>query len=285
MSAHPPDGGDEPEVPEAADPVMLAVLSNRGRDATPLSADQERLLDDWLAGRLGPAEAERAAALAKQNTLAAERILERRLLEAARQSPTVPQDLAARVLKAAPLPRTSALAGWWRSLDRWRWQGLAGAVALAAVVAVVGVPLWQQAMQGGEAMQVAMVTINDRNPLFEPSDVRMRGPGPPPGPVVEQRFHDVDVPTSILKGLLAAAAAPRSAASREIEPYLSMNGDGRPAHVIVDSALKAKIDASADGERMLVRIYDLDDPRTADIRPLVGQLPKGRRIYLLTLKP
>src|SRR5580704_15882473 len=271
MSAHPPDGGDEPEVPEAADPVMLAVLSNRGRDATPLSADQERLLDDWLAGRLGPA--------------AAERILERRLLEAARQSPTVPQDLAARVLKAAPLPRTSALAGWWRSLDRWRWQGLAGAVALAAVVAVVGVPLWQQAMQGGEAMQVAMVTINDRNPLFEPSDVRMRGPGPPPGPVVEQRFHDVDVPTSILKGLLAAAAAPRSAASREIEPYLSMNGDGRPAHVIVDSALKAKIDASADGERMLVRIYDLEDPRTADIRPLVGSLPKGRRIYLLTVKP
>src|SRR5580704_17624544 len=245
MSAHPPDGGDEPEVPEAADPVMLAVLSNRGRDATPLSADQERLLDDWLAGRLGPA--------------AAERILERRLLEAARQSPTVPQDLAARVLKAAPLPRTSALAGWWRSLDRWRWQGLAGAVA--------------------------MVTINDRNPLFEPSDVRMRGPGPPPGPVVEQRFHDVDVPTSILKGLLAAAAAPRSAASREIEPYLSMNGDGRPAHVIVDSALKAKIDASADGERMLVRIYDLEDPRTADIRPLVGSLPKGRRIYLLTVKP
>jgi hypothetical protein len=34
-----------------------------------------------------------------------------------------------------------------------------------------------------------------------------------------------------------------------------------------------------------VRIYDLEDPRTADIRPLVGPLPKGRRIYLLTLKP
>jgi hypothetical protein len=281
MSAHPPDGSDGPE---AVDPVMLAVLSNRGRDATLLSSDQERLLDDWLTGRLAPQEAERAAALAKQNTLAAERVLERRLLEAARQSPAVPQDLAGRVLKAAPLPRTPASAGWWRSLDRWRWQGLAGAVVLAGVVAVVGVPLWQQTMQGGGSMQVAMVTINDRNPLFESSDVRMRGPGPPPGPVVEQRFHDVEVPTSILKGLLATAS-PRSAASREIEPYLSMTGDGRPSHVIVDSALKAKIDASADGERMLVRIYDLEDPRTADIRPLVGPLPKGRRIYLLTLKP
>ena len=130
-----------------------------------------------------------------------------------------------------------------------------------------------------------MVTIADRNALFEPSDVRMRGPGPQPGPVVEQRFHDVDVPIGILKGLLAAAAAPRSAASREIEPYLSMSGDGRPAHVVVNSALKAKIEAGADGERMPVRIYDLEDPRAADIRPLVGQLPKGRRIYLLTLKP
>ncbi|HEX9525550.1 MAG TPA: hypothetical protein VF949_21430 [Reyranella sp.] len=282
MSERPPDGSDGPE---AVDPVMLAVLSNRGRDATLLSSDQERLLDDWVAGRLAPEQAERAAALAKQNTLAAERLLERRLLEAARQSPTVPQDLEERVLKAAPLSRISAAAGWWRSLGRWRWQGLAGAVVLAGVVAVVGVPLWQQTMQGGESMQVAMVTINDRNPLFEPSDLRMRGPGPQPGPVVEQRFHDAEVPTSILKGLLAAAASPRSAASREIEPYLSMSGDGRPAHVIVDSALKAKIDASADGERMLVRIYDLEDPRAADIRPLVGQLPKGRRIYLLTLKP
>ena len=282
MSAHPPDGSDEPE---AVDPVMLAVLSNRGHEATPLSADQEGLLDDWTAGRLAPEQAARAAALTKQNSLAAERVLERRLLEAARQSPPVPQDLTARVLKASPAAKTSASGGWWRSLDRWRWQGLAGAVVLAGVVAVVGVPLWQQAMQGGDSMQVAMVTINDRNALFEPSDVRMRGPGPQPGPVVEQRFHDVEVPTSILKGLLAAAAAPRSAASREIEPYLSMSGDGRPVHAIVDSALKAKIDASGDAERMLVRIYDLEDPRTADIRPLVGQLPKGRRIYLLTLKP
>jgi hypothetical protein len=282
MSAHPPGGSDEPE---AVDPVMSAVLSNRGRAATLLSSDQQRLLDDWVAGRLAPAEAERAAALVKQNTLAAEHVLERRLLDAARQSPTVPQDLERRILDARALPGASAPAGWWRSLGRWRWQGLAGAVVLAAIVAVVGVPLWQQTMQDSGPMQVAMVTINDRNPLFEPSDVRMRGPRPPPGPVVEQRFHDVDVPISTLKGLLAAAAAPRSAASREIEPYLSISGDGRPSQLIVDSALKAKIDAGAGSERMPVRIYDLEDPRTADIRPLVGPLPKGRRIYLLTQKP
>ena len=56
MNARPPDGSDEPE---AVDQVMLAVLSNRGRDATLLSAEQERLLDDWVAGRLTPDDAER----------------------------------------------------------------------------------------------------------------------------------------------------------------------------------------------------------------------------------
>ncbi len=198
----------------------------------------------------------------------------------------MPQALEARVLKASlPPPRAARSVRGWRPLGRWQWTGLAGALALAAIVAVVGVPLWQQTLQDGGPMQVAMVTINDRNALFEPSDTRLRGPAPAPGPVVEQRFHDVPVPIDILKGLLAAAAAPRSAASREIEPYLSMSGDGRPAQVIVDSALRAKIEAGADGERMPVRIYDLEDPRAADIRPLLGPLPKGRRIYLLTLKP
>ena len=281
MNARAPDGSDEPE---AVDQVMLAVLSNRGREATVLSADQERLLDEWLAGRLAPGDAARAALLVKQNALAAERVLERRLQEAAKQSPPVPQDLTARVLKASPPPKASPSGGWWRSFGRWQWTGIAGAAALAAIVAVVGVPLWQQTLQDSGSIQVAMVTINDRNPLFESSDLRMRGPGPQPGPVVEQRFRDVEVPTSILKGLSAAAASSRSAASREIEPYLSLSGDGRPSHVILDSALKAKIDASGD-ERMLVRIYDLEDPRAGDIRPLVGPLPKGRRIYLLTLKP
>ena len=87
MNARPPDGSDEPE---AVDQVMLAVLSNRGRDATALSAEQERLVDDWMAGRLAPDDAERAAALVRQNALAAERVLERRLQAAAGDSPAGP---------------------------------------------------------------------------------------------------------------------------------------------------------------------------------------------------
>src|SRR5262245_44360385 len=98
MNARPSDASDEPE---AVDQVMLAVLSNRGRDATPLSADQERLLDDWVAGRLAPADAERMAALVRQNVLAVERVLERRLQAAASEGPPVPRRVTARILKAS----------------------------------------------------------------------------------------------------------------------------------------------------------------------------------------
>jgi hypothetical protein len=281
MSTRPTDGDRDPE---AVDQVMLSILSNRGRSAAVLTPEEERLLDEWVEGQLAPDAAERAMTLAKQNTLAAEHVLERRLLKAAQQGPAVPQDLTARILKLDTPPRTTASGGWWRALGGWRWPSIAGAVALASIVALVGVPLWQQTMQGGGSIQVAMATISDRNPLFEPSDVRMRGSAPQPGPAVEQRFHDVEVPTRILKGLLAAAA-PRSDASREIASYLPKGGDGRPSQIMVDSALKAKIETSDGRERMFVRIYDLEDPRAADIRPLVGPLPKGRRIYLLTLKP
>ncbi len=280
MSERPPDGSDEPE---AVDQVMLAVLANRGRDAAVLSAEQERLLDAWVAGGLAPDDAARAAALVRRNALAAERVLERRLQDAARQGPPVPQALAARVLAAGAPLRAAPSGGWWRALGRRQWLGIAGAAALASIVAIVGIPLWRT-MQGSAPIQVAMVTIGDRNALFEPSDIRMRG-SPPQAPVAGQRFRDLEIPTAILKGLSAAAASSPSAASREIEPYLAPGGDRRPMQVVLDAALKARIDAGGNGERMPVRLYDLDDPRAADIRPLAGPLAKDRHAYLLTLKP
>lgn len=282
MSMLPPNGDEEPEI---TDPVILSVLANRGRSAVVLTSDQERLLDEWMDGRLAPPAAETAATLTRENTLAAEHVLERRLLQAATQGADVPQALTARVLAAVAQPPAPAPSGWWRRLGTWHWTAIAGAAALASIVAVVGVPVWQKAQQDSGAIQVAMVTIGDRNALFEPSDIRMRGPTPPPGPVVEQRFRDVEVPASILKGLLAAATAPRSSASREIEPYLSMSGDRRPSQIVIDATLKARIEASSGDARLPVRIYDLEDPRSADLRPLIGAAPQGRRLYLLTIKP
>src|SRR5918994_3871754 len=242
MNARPPDGSDEPE---AVDQVMLAVLSNRGRDATVLSAEQERLVDDWVAGRLGSDDAERAAALVRRNALAAERVLERRLQAAASESPPVPQQLMAQILKASAPPKASALGAWWRSLGRWQWTGVAGAAALASILVVAGMPMLRHMMSGGP-LQVAMVTINDRGPLFEASDLRMRGTTPPPGPATGERFRDVDMPTALLKDLVATTGQPKSATAREIERYLLGTGEtaDRPIRVIVDSSLRQRIDAA-----------------------------------------
>jgi hypothetical protein len=283
MNARPPDGSDEPE---AVDQVMLAVLSNRGRDATVLSADQERLLDDWVAGRLAADDAERAAALVRQNALAAERVLERRLQAAASESPPVPQQLMAQILKASAPQKTSTIGAWWRSLGHWQWTSIAGAAALASILVVAGMPVLQQMMSGGP-LQVAMVTITDRGPLFEASDIRMRGTGAPPGSPADQRFRDIEMPASVLKSVLSAAATPSAATAREIDPYLPAASDasGQPVRVVVDAALREKVDALQPSDRVPVRIYDLRDPRAADILPVIGSLPDSGRVYLLTVKP
>jgi hypothetical protein len=282
MNARPPDGSGEPE---AVDQVMLAVLSNRGRNATVLSAEQERLVDDWMAGRLAADDAERAAALVRQNALAAERVLERRLQAAASESPPVPQQLTAAILKASAPPKTSAMGAWWRSLGRWQWTSIAGAAALASILVVAGMPLLQQTMSGGP-LQVAMVTIKDRGPLFEASDLRMRGTTPPPGPATGERFRDVEMPTALLKDLVATTGQPKSATAREIERHVLGTGEtaDRPIRVIVDSSLKQRIDTD-DRDRMLVRVYDLGDPRSAEVRNLVSLPPANERAFLLTVRP
>jgi hypothetical protein len=283
MTARPTDGSDQPEVP---DQVMLAVLSNPGREAIALSSDEERLLDDWVTGRLTSEGAERAARLVKRNALAAERVLERRLLDAARQSPAVPQSLAERVLKAAPPPKASAFGSWWRSLGRRQWIGIAGAAALAGIAAIAVAPVLQQTMREDAPLQVAMVTFRDRTPLFESSDIRMRGTGSQPS-AADQRFRDVEVPIGILRNLVATSGQPTGVASREIEAYLPAGADSgkRPLRVIVDSALKDRIEVNDGRDRLPVRIYDLKDPRAANVRSAIPDIPGNARPYLLTMKP
>jgi len=132
---------------------------------------------------------------------------------------------------------------------------------------------------------VAMVTINDRDPLFEASDLRMRGTTPP-GPVVGERFRDIEMPTSLLKDLLATTGQAKSATSNEVERYVLGAGQtvDHPIQVIVDSSLKQRLNAS-DRDRMLVRVYDLNDPRSANVKSLVGLPPGNKRAFLLTIRP
>jgi hypothetical protein len=54
MEDRPPMGATD-DVPPT-DRAMLLALSHHQRDSTPLSLDQERLLDSWMADRLPPIE-------------------------------------------------------------------------------------------------------------------------------------------------------------------------------------------------------------------------------------
>jgi hypothetical protein len=283
MNARPPDGSDEPD---PVDPVMLSVLANRGRNAAVLTGDEERLLDAWVTGDLGPDDAERAATLAKRNVLAAERVLERRLLQAAAQSPPIPQAVTDRILASASAAAAPATApGTQRRLfGRWRWVGLIAAAALAAILIVVAGPVLYR-LQEGTALQVAMVTIADRRPLFESSDIRMRG-APAPTPA-EQRFRDVEMPAELLRTLLDSTGTLRADAHRQIESYLPGIRDtgGRPLRIMVDTALRDRLAGSDRQAPVAVRIYDLADPRTADIRGIVGPSSDRARVYLLTIRP
>lgn len=85
----------------AIDQAMLLAISHRQRDSAPLSLDQERLLDSWIAGRLPSNDAVRAAELTKHNRFAAEHIIARRLVAVANKGPGVPSVLTDRVLRAS----------------------------------------------------------------------------------------------------------------------------------------------------------------------------------------
>ena len=144
---------------QATDRALLLALSSRQRDKTPLSLDHERLIDNWIAGHLPPVEADRAAELTKNNRLAAERVLECRLMKAAKAGPGIPSSLAARILKAAvgsridtathsaltgvsesPKTRTSRIVNWGEPIfGGWNLFRF-GQVAAIALMAVSGLP-------------------------------------------------------------------------------------------------------------------------------------------------
>jgi hypothetical protein len=104
----------------------------------------------------------------------------------------------------------------------------------------------------------------------------------------------VELPTAILQDLFnpvlrdmvrAHNRATASDAVRALLPYLpaaAATGTALP-RVIRDSALEHRIDA-ASGDRLPVRIYNLTDPRTVDIRKALGTSGEGGE-WLLTLKP
>jgi hypothetical protein len=267
---------------KGTDQAMLLALMNRGRDTALLSAEQEKLLDDWMADRLPAPEVDRAEALVKNNVFAAERVLEHRLMMAASQETPVPTDLTARILKMANPPAPKRFGFRWPVLGTWRWSGLAAGTAAALAVVVVGV----QQFTANAPIRVAMATVSDRSVLFEASDVRMRGAQQPS--TSDRRFRDIEVPTEIVGHLFEAANAPaQEAAVRAILPFLvdASEAGSIPPNVVVDAALSQKVAAVGDRKLFTVRVYNLEDARVADVRSKLEPQPSAGRTYFVTIKP
>lgn len=270
------------------DRAMLLALSGRQRDSAPLSMDQEHLLDSWIAGRLQPIDADRAAELTRHNKFAAERVLERRLIAAANEGPPIPSALSAQILKASRTPRAGAGGIFnlkWPTFSGWQWSGLGAAAAATAVMAVLGFQVWQERLRPDQrSFQLAMVTIDDRSALSEEARVT-RGIS---ANRTESRFRDIDVPTTLLRRAVTSASANKGGVEySELMSYLRAQNkafDNR-ARILIDSALADSVFAKPDERNNIrVRVYDLGDPRAANIRSKIKTLQPDAHFILLTLR-
>ena len=276
--------GDPPSELLAIDQAMLLALSHRPRSGGALTVEQEALLDDWVAGRLAPSDADRAAELTKRNGFASERVLERRLIAAANDGPAVPAALASRVLAARPKERAAVAAdrssgqsfSVWSMLSAWQWSGLGAAVAATLVVAVIGLRMWQEPPQA-RAVQFAMVQIDDRS-SFGPPRVRSLQPQ-----IAKDGFQDIDVSADLIRRTIADAAGNGLVKPDEWSAFLPAAEAGSRTQVLIDTSVAARLSGDWKSRNALpVRVYDLADPRWAAIRAQVRNIPAGRRLLLVT---
>src|SRR5437868_8896849 len=100
-------GGEEEDMPSRRDTAhgdsasLIAALFNRRRQWTPLSSDQIKIVDEFVAGQLSAEAASAAERLVRENAFAAERVMERRLLQQAESSPTPSRALTESILREA----------------------------------------------------------------------------------------------------------------------------------------------------------------------------------------
>jgi hypothetical protein len=269
----------------STDRAMLVALSHHQRDSTPLSPDQERLLDGWVDGRLSSIDADRAAELAKHSVFAAERVLERRLISAANEGPGVPGTLAERVLRASRPPGTRLRLP---TFSGWQWSGLGAFAAALVVIAIFGFQFWQQRPE--QSFQIAMVTIEDRSVLAEGMR-RTRGMQPPSPQTssgresVKYRFQDINIPTVLLQRAIASASNNKGVAEHsELMNFLHAQNDtyNNQARVLIDSALADSLLGRTEGLTE-VRVYDLDDLRSANIRSKIKPYPEDGHFLFLSV--
>ena len=145
-------------------------------------------------------------------------------------------------------------------------------------MAVAAVPLLRPLLEHEPPVQVALVVLGDRDALFEPSDRRMRGGDRTASSTTDHRFRDLEVAAGVLKRLPSGGHA--------LAALLPTSTPRLPARVLVDAALQAQAEARPDDQLLPIRLYDLDDPRAADVRLLVDvPASAGERLYLVTERP
>jgi hypothetical protein len=251
--------------------LMLAILASRNERRAPLSLDEERLLDDWLADRAPSARSDAAADLVRNNGLAAERVLERRLLALASAGAPPSRRVAERLLKARAaeavrMPRRRQVP------SLWKWSGVVAATAAVVLATTV-------VLQQPPSDQATITTVTDLRSLIEAADVQAV---PSDKPV----FKDVEVPMRLLQHLRGKAASGAPVEYDQIAPFIADAGraDRRAVRIIVDSALVKEIGANAGHQNMTIRVYDLEAPQMAELLKRIA-VPPNKPTYLLTVKP
>lgn len=278
-----PDDGDELK---PVDQALLLAIGRHKSSQAPLTVEQDRMLDEWVAGRLSPGEAARAAELTKRNSFAAERVLERRLVEAAQAGPGVPPAVTARVLAMAQpkAPPRKLFSFRLPSFNGLQWSMAGGAVAAMLAVAVFSLQLINERRQD-QRIQVAMVTFDDRSPLSRPVQ---RSLGSQPAATGENVARDLDIPAEVLRRALSGAGPDRAAAATQLLSYLPApaNPAGRSVQILIDAVLNERLAVDWRTRPVVpVRVYDLDDARTAPIRGAIKIPATTSIVMLLTVRP
>jgi hypothetical protein len=256
---------DEPGDLAETDHALLLALTHGRRDGKPLSAGQEQLLNEWLGERLSTADAERAIALVKQNSLAAEHVLERRLVAAANRGPQIPAALSARILRAAQATGRSQQPVFglrWPILSRLQWSAAGAAVAATIAAGLFGVLTSREHGPSAQRVQLAMVTLDDRRvPSGAPQVRSLRPDGTTPA---DSGFRDIDIPADLLRRAIASVGGlDTGKLADQLLVYLPMpSKPTAPVRIVIDSAISERLNGEWSGRMIVpVRVYDIDDSR------------------------
>jgi hypothetical protein len=227
--------------------------------------------------------------LAKRNSFAAERIMERRLVAAAESSLAIPPALKTRVLMAAQPARMEprkTRQSRWLVFSALQWSVAGAAIAATLAAGAFGIIAWNMNTLSNQRVQLAMVTIDDRRALIGAPQYRtLRRDGT--APAAADGFRDIDIPADLLRRAIARAGSnDQGPVASQLRVYLPPRaGATEPPKIVIDSILVDRLSDEWSGRIIVpIRAYDLDDARMKAVREnLSAQLGTDPQI-LLTIR-